>query len=167
MTHSASSCVSYGFTAAREYDFILSFSQVLPIVEWYWSERSAVFWSSGGSRESNFIFLGGLSIFWITISGLLVWLLSMMFPLGGVKAYLNCYLLIYILFWCNLNLIFLWINYSFSLNSFHLNSVWVVLHTRKKKFDGFKCKIFLLFVWYYYNSALGFFFSFFFLVLFL
>ena len=52
------------------------FFQVLPIVEWYWSERSAVFWSSGGSRESNF--LGGLSIFWMIISGLMVWPLSMM-----------------------------------------------------------------------------------------
>ena len=83
LTHSVSTCVSYGFTAAREIDFILSFSQVLPIDEWYWSERSAVFLSSGGSRESNFTFLGGLSIFRITISGLLVWQLPVVFPLGG------------------------------------------------------------------------------------
>ena len=74
MTHSASPWISYGFTAARERDLFWVF-QVLPTFEWYWSVHSAVFWFSSGSRESNF--LGGLSIFRIIISGLMVWQLSM------------------------------------------------------------------------------------------
>ena len=145
--------------------------KVLPILEWYWSELCAVFWSSVWSRESNFFLLGGFLIVWnlfqvfffvATIYVIPIWRECGVSGLLPVCLLYFCFGAIRILSFFEIIIRLVWI-------VFHLNSVWVVLHTRKKNIFWGYLQIFLVFSWGCYNSALVyikfFFFSFLFLIL--